>query len=272
MTIDVHAHVFPQSIAARALATLTAQANYTVQPVGDGTHHALIDQMMAAQIDRAVVCPIATKPALFDGILAQASALQVGAFGPQATTMLIPFASVHPADPLWQRHLQAVAAAHIRGVKLHPYYQPCTIDSPTMLDYFRCCRDLDLVVQCHCGFDIGFPREDLCGPARVANVVKAVPRIKLIAAHLGGWHTWEAVATHLLGHDVYLDTAILPQDLHAPSAHRILCEHRADRLLFGTDWPWLDHPTAKNFIHSAVADAPKRAAIFGLNAAALLGL
>ncbi len=272
MTVDVHTHIFPDKIAVRAVETLVERANHNVFPVGDGTRGCLLSQMQDTGIDRAVLCPIATRPEQFEGILAEAVALRSGVYGTAAAQALIPFASVHPSDAQWQEHLAKVAKSGIRGIKLHPYYQECVIDSPQMLDFFRYCRELELVVQCHCGFDIGFPRERICDPQRVARVMMAVPGLKLIAAHLGGWQLWQEVERYLLGSDIYLDTSILPQDLANESVRRILREHPAERLLFATDWPWLDYPAAKNLINCEIDDITARNAIFGLNAMTLLGL
>lgn len=270
--IDVHTHTFPDEIAARALEKLAGKAGNVIGPVGDGTGEGLLRHMQQDGVDRAVVCPIATKPSQFEGILAETLALRDGERGESAATHLIPFASVHPDDEQRFAHLKQVADSGIRGVKLHPYYQPCVLDSPGMLEYFRCCRDLGLVVQCHCGFDIGFPPDPVCSPERVARVVGEVPGLAFIAAHLGGWHQWNGVAEHLLGKDVFLDTAVLPPDIEREDARKILREHPADKLLFATDWPWLTFSAGIEFVRSVIQDEAAQAAILGGNAARLLGL
>jgi predicted TIM-barrel fold metal-dependent hydrolase len=272
MTVDVHAHTFPDDIAARALEKLVDKAGRAIAPVADGTVSGLLAQMKTDGVDRAVVCPIATKPRQFDGILAEALALCDGARGEEAARRLIPFASVHPDDGARFDHLKRVAESGLRGVKLHPYYQPCVLDAPDMLEYFRCCRDLGLVVQCHCGFDIGFPFEPVCGPERVARVLREVPGLSLIAAHLGGWRQWDDAIEHLLGKDLFLDTSVLPADAGDAAARRILREHPADRLLFATDWPWLTFRDGIDFVRSVWKSPADQAAILGGNAARLLGL
>ncbi|MDR2850418.1 MAG: amidohydrolase family protein, partial [Verrucomicrobiota bacterium] len=272
MTIDVHTHTFPDGIAARALEKLAAKAGHAIAPVSNGTVSDLLEQLQRDGVDKAVVCPIATKPSQFDGILAEALALRDGERGQAAAEHLVPLASVHPADDARFAHLKQVAESGIRGVKLHPYYQDCVLDTPDLLEYFRCCRDLGLVVQCHCGFDIGFPFDPICGPERIARVLKEVPGLAFIAAHLGGWRQWGGVAEHLLGKDVFLDTAVIPPDLGDAAAQRILREHPADKLLFATDWPWLTFKDGINFVRSVVRDETAQAGILGGNAARLLRL
>lgn len=272
MLIDVHVHTFPDHLAARTLSTLAEKANHIVAPVSDGTTAMLLAQMRDAAVDRAVLCPIATKPEHVAVILKDACALRDGAFGDDAARRLIPLASVHPADDARFAHLRAVADAGLRGIKLHPYYQPCVLDAPEMLEFFRCCRDLNLIVQCHCGFDIGFPRDPLCGPERVARVAQEVPGLTFIAAHLGGWRQWGGALEHLLGKDIYLDTSILKPDAGNPDVARLLREHPAERLLYGTDWPWLSFAEGVALVKQAGLPPEKEQAILGGNAAALLGL
>jgi len=272
MLIDVHTHVFPDHLAARALATLTAKTGNAIAPVADGTLSALLENLQRDGVDRAVVCPIATRPDLFEGLLREALALRDGERGKDAARRLIPFASVHPADEARFAHLQQVAERGIRGIKIHPYYQPCVLDAPDMLEYFRCCRDLGLIVQCHCGFDIGFPFDPVCNPERIARVLHDVPGLRLIAAHLGGWRQWEESLDHLVGQGLYLDTSILAMNATEEAPQRVLREHPADRLLFATDWPWLSFRDGIDFVRSARLGANNERAVLGGNAAHLLGI
>lgn len=272
MVIDVHAHTFPDAMAGAVLGKLTAEAWLPLRPAAGGTVGDLLRQMRETGVDYAVACPIATKPSQFDALLREALAIRDGARGPDAARHLIPFGSVHPADEAWSARLARLAACGIRGIKLHPYYQSFVLDAPEMLEYFRCCRDLGLVVQCHCGFDVGFPLDPLCGPERVARVAREVPGLRFIAAHLGGWRQWGGAAENLLGRDVWLDTAVLAPDFGDPLPRRLLREHPAERLLFATDWPWLGYPDALRYVRGAGRSAADERALLGANAAALLGV
>jgi predicted TIM-barrel fold metal-dependent hydrolase len=273
MIIDVHAHTFPVSMAKRALEVLEDKAGHALEPVGDGTLDCLVRQVVGAGVGRAVFVPIATKPKQFAGILAESLAIRDGERGEAAARHVIPFASVHPSDPEWRAHLKEVAEKGLKGVKVHPYYQEQVLDSPQMLEYFHCCRDLGLVVQCHCGFDIGFPgRAPICGPERVARVIREVPGLKFIAAHLGGWGQWGGVVENLLGKDVMLDTSMMVHLFTDANAQKVLHEHPKDKLLFATDWPWLRFEDGIRFVRDAHFSAADEAAVLGGNAARLLGV
>ena len=272
MIIDVHTHTFPEHIAQRALQKLTEKIGHAIEPASDGTVAGLLRTMREARVDRAVLCPIATRPEQAGDILAEACAIRDGARGEDAARHFIPLASVHPADPKWVSRLQAVADADIRGVKLHPYYQEFVLDAPDTLAFLKRCCDLNLIVQCHCGYDLGFPRDPVCSPERVARVAREVPGLRFIAAHLGGWLDWEAGVTHLLGKDVILDTSVLRQGMENPHALRLLREHDPDKLLFATDAPWMSFVDGIRFVRSSGLSAETEVAILGGNAQRLFAV
>ena len=270
MKIDVHTHTFPDFLAKRALESLTARAKNQLRPIGDGTLSGLVGQLHRDGVSRSVLCPIATRPALYPGILAEAVKIRDGAYGAAVAESLIPFASIHPSDPDRLGRLKEIADHGILGIKLHPFYQDFVLDAPDHLDLFRCCRDLGLVVQCHCGWDIGFPYAPICDPPRIVNLVRQVPGLKLIAAHLGGCTPDDRFSEELMESDVYLDTAIPAMFQSHPNVLTMMRGHRKDRLLFATDWPWLSFRDGIQFVRNFGFSPEEEGQILGGNAAQLL--
>ena len=60
MIIDVHTHIFPDKIAARAVSALAAAAN--IEPNTNGTADATLCLMDNAGVDKAILVSVATKP------------------------------------------------------------------------------------------------------------------------------------------------------------------------------------------------------------------
>ncbi|HOV70056.1 MAG TPA: amidohydrolase, partial [Clostridia bacterium] len=86
MIIDFHAHAFPDSLAPRAMQTLSAGCG--IQPCTDGTVSGLIKNMEKAGVDISVIQPVATKPSQVDSInnwIAQIN-----------NPRIIPFGAIHP--------------------------------------------------------------------------------------------------------------------------------------------------------------------------------
>lgn len=273
MIIDVHSHDFPDSLAIRAMNGMCRMTEGTLWPVGDGTLANHLDAMELAGVDRAISCPIATKPQMFDGLLKRALQIRDGELGERARRMIIPFCSVHPLDPQVMEHLEAIAKAGIKGVKFHCYYQDFSLADRDLWPVFAKIADLGLVAQCHCGKDVSWRNvTGLCGPREIEALVKNVRDLKLIAAHLGGSDGYPPHETdRLLECGVYIDTSVLALRWHVDEQMRLLRSWPTDRILFGTDFPWVNYTEAIRWIKSVRAPADW-SALFGDNAARLLCL
>ena len=79
--IDFHTHNFPDVLAPRAIESMAEKLEGRLVPFGDGTVATQLRDMAAAGVDKAVVCPVATKPAQFQAILDRAKAVRDGEFG-----------------------------------------------------------------------------------------------------------------------------------------------------------------------------------------------
>lgn len=273
MIIDFHSHNFPVSVAARAIAGMSRAVEGRLWPVGDGTLENQLDHMEAAGVDKAVMLPVATKPSQFDVILETALAIRDGALGARARERIVPFAAVHPADPRWSEHLETIAAHGLKGVKVHPYYQDFSLSDPSLWPFFGKIADLGLLVQCHCGYDIGYPgRYDACAPSDAVALLKNVRPLRFVAAHLGGCYGHPARAVDgLLECGAYIDTSALHFNWHKDEEMRLLRSWPRERILFATDFPWEHYPEAIGWVKSVRAreDLPL---LLGGNAAGLLGI
>ena len=275
MIIDFHTHNFPDAIAPRAIASMVEMLRHQFVPFGDGTLACQLAAARANGIDRCVMCPIATKPSQADVILRSAIEIRDGARGEEAARVIIPLASVHPADPDFKTHLKAIADAGIPGIKLHPYYQGFRLDDPTVFPFFAAVRDLGLFVIAHCGYDHGFLNVPMCcGPVEIAALLAAVPGLgpRFVAAHLGGREGNPSGATDmLLETGCLIDTACLEILQDEPDAIRVMETWPADRIVFGTDYPWNRQRRLVEWVKKHRPDSGEQEAIFHRNAERILG-
>ena len=273
MIVDFHAHNFPDAIAPRAMAGMSRAVAGWLWPCADGTLANHLDHMERAGVDCAVSCPIATKPSQFEVIFRRALAIRDGVFGERARRMIVPFASVHPDDPDVKSHLKAIADAGIKGVKFHPYYQDFSLVEGRSLRMFRIVADLGLVVQCHSGGDISWKEASgMCGPQEIEVLMKECPRLKFIAAHLGGCFRYSArEVDRLQDFGVYIDTSALHRRWFHDDEMRLLRSWPSDRIMFATDFPWVHYPEAIAWVKSVRAPEDWEA-LFGGNACRLLGI
>ena len=273
MIIDVHSHDFPDALAIRAMNGMCRMTDGVLWPVGDGTLANHLDHLDLAGVDRAVSCPIATKPKMFEGLFRRACQIKDGEFGERARAKIIPFASVHPLDPDVLAHLEMIAAVGLKGVKFHCYYQDFSLADRDLLPVFAKIADLGLVVQCHCGGDVSWRNlHGLCGPREIEMLLKNVRGLKFIAAHLGGSDGYPPHETdRVLECGCYIDTSVLGLRWHLDEQMRLLRSWPTDRILFGTDFPWVHYPEAIRWVKS-VRDPKDWSALFGDNACRLLDI
>ena len=123
----------------------------------------------------------------------------------------------------------------------------------------------------HAGADICFP--SVRGTAEsFARLIDAWPELRVILAHLGGFKQWSAVAEHLQGRDVWLDTAYTLGHLPDEEFVQLVHAHGTDRVLFGSDGPWTDARAEITHLSRLGFSASDLEGILGGNAARLLGL
>lgn len=259
--IDFHTHAFPDAVAQKAIPFLEAEAN--VKAAHDGKISSLLASMDRAGITKAVICSIATKPAQSEAILEWSLGI--------ASDRIIPFASIHPTDPLLVENVTKIKNAGLLGIKMHPYYQDYVFDDKRMFPFYESVTDNDLILVSHTGFDIAFPHDRIADPEKIRFVVERYPALKMVATHLGAWQDWKEVEKHLLGTEIYLEISYTLGVLDDESIVSLLSRHPEDFLLFGTDSPWDDQKRAlDHFLTLPLSDRLKEK-MLEKNASRLLG-
>jgi uncharacterized protein len=233
LILDGHSHAFPDALAARAVQSLTAGAKWhPVRPWHDGTVAGLLASMDRAGIHRTLMCSIATRPSQVAKITDWSAAI--------ASDRIVPFASVHPDFAQPEAEVERIASLGLPGLKFHPQYQECPADDPRVLRIARAAARHNLALVLHAGYDLAFARTDIASPQRIRHLFEAVPGLRLLACHLGGWEDWEQSLRHIVGQPIYIETSFCLGQCPADMLHRIIEKHPPELLMFGTDAPWAD--------------------------------
>ncbi|MGN0473555.1 MAG: amidohydrolase family protein, partial [Acutalibacteraceae bacterium] len=77
-------------------------------------------------------------------------------------------------------------------------------------------------------------------PERMAIAAESVPELIFIFAHLGGMNQWDDAERYVVGRldNVYLDVSVIAGYIKDEQLLRIIRNHGADKILFGSDCPW----------------------------------
>lgn len=283
MIIDFHTHTFPDKIAAGAVGKLAANSH--THPFTGGTERELRASMAQAGIDRSVVLPVATSARQVPHVNDSSIRINENA----ADTGVLSFGCMHPDFEGWHGELGRLAAAGVKGVKLHPPYQEVDFDDPKYLRILNRCGELDLIVLTHAGLDVGLPGHEESTPEKIARALRAVGPVTLVLAHMGGWRRWSQAEALLPGTGVYLDTsfslgAMTPTGdgfyqtadslarLTEADFVRMIRLFGADHVLFGTDSPWENQSAEVDRIRALPLTDGERDAVLGGNAVRLLRL
>ncbi len=257
---DIHTHIFPAKIADKAVTFL--ENYYHHRWPGGGDTADLLAGMDDAKVSGALIFSCATKPEQVipaNDFLAAAQHDHPGRF--------YAFGTLHPdyKDPADE--IRRIKDLGLIGIKIHPDFQHIYIDEPKMMRIYELVGD-ELPLMIH----MGDRRTDFSSPWRLAKVLDAMPEIRVIAAHFGGYSEWDDVRRHLVGRDVWFDTSSTFWELPAESARQIALEHGTDKLLFGSDYPACMPKQAIADVLTMKLSENDNEKIFYRNAEQLLGL
>ncbi|MBR6198951.1 MAG: amidohydrolase family protein [Spirochaetales bacterium] len=260
MIIDFHAHIYPDKIAAKASAAIGEF--YDAPMAWHGTVEELIASGDKIGVDKYVVLSAATKVEQVEPI----NNYILGEVAKQPK--FIGFGTILPGYTDFENEMKRIRAAGLRGIKIHPDFQKFQIDSSAMDPVYEVLSDLGMPILVHAG-DC---RYDFSGPKRIANVLDKHPKLKLIAAHFGGYTEWGAATEYLVGRRVWFDTSSTFWKLPMADAKTMMRKHGVDKFLFGSDFPMWDHADEWSRFVQLGLQGDDLDAVLYKNALSLLGL
>jgi uncharacterized protein len=279
MLIDAHCHILPDSFPQRRAQLLAQDITYaTLFPTPDfrmATAEDLVQAMDKAGIDKAVVTGM--------GWTDQELAVEVNDYIIQSVARyparIIGFCAVNPAwGSIAIEEVGRCAAAGLTGIgELHPDTQRFDLtDRSVMLPLMDAARDLGLPVLIHASEPVGhlYPGKGHTTPDKLYRFIQNFPENVIICAHWGGGLPFYALMPEVpkILKNVYFDTAASPF-LYRPQVFAAVTGLVGpDKILFGTDYPLIQHRRLLRQVKNSGLDAEAQKAILGDNAARLLGL
>lgn len=161
---------------------------------------------------------------------------------PQLSAM----ATVFPGEDRAREILAEAFDKGLSGVKLHGHVQCFDMLSPAMHEIYRLCREFDRPLIMHVGREPKSPAYacdpyTLCSAARLERVIKEYPGLRVCVPHLGA-DEFDSYRRLLERYDnLWLDTTMTQADYLPFGAIPDLTQMRADRLIFGSDFPNLPY-------------------------------
>lgn len=247
--IDSHCHIYPEKIAAKAVAGTDKFYDTTAACLG--TPVDLLEVNEKAGVDHSIVQSVATTPKQvqsINGFIADTVK--------KASGKLTGLGTLHPNSDHLREDVEHLIALGLKGVKLHPDIQNFKVDDYRCLKIYELCEEFSLPILMH----TGDKRYDNSNPNRLIPILEIYDHLTIVGAHFGGWSIWEE-ASHVLCDipNLYVDCSSSMPWISDEKTVEIIRRYGAGRVLFGTDYPmWSPVKELDRFMTLPLTDEEKR--------------
>lgn len=225
--IDMHTHVYPDAIAAKAARSI--RNYYHLGDNMDGTVDTLLKRGTAAGVTDYLILPVAVKPehvrSINDFTLQQM----------QTHDCFTGFGTIHTEMDNLMEEVERIPAMGLKGIKIHPDCQHFDIDDPRLFPVYEAVQG-KLPMMMH----LGDEQYDHSHPARLRRVLQLFPNLQVCAAHFGGHTMYETAMEYLSDTNCIMDISSTLMFLDKKTAEGYVNHYGAERLAFGTDYPVWD--------------------------------
>ncbi|MDE6036443.1 MAG: amidohydrolase family protein [Ruminococcus sp.] len=227
--IDSHAHIFPEKIAENA--TVNIGAFYDLHMESCGISNKLIESGSKIGITHYLVCSTATTPHQISSInafIARECEANPGFYG---------LGTTHPDSENIREDIENIMKLGLHGIKLHPDFQRFDADSSEAFKIYEMIEGV-MPLMIHCGDR----RYDYSAPYRIANIHRNFPKLRIQAAHLGGYERWSEAEECLAGlGNVVFDISSSMAFLRPEYLRKLINKYGVENCFFGSDFPMWSH-------------------------------
>jgi predicted TIM-barrel fold metal-dependent hydrolase len=173
-------------------------------------------------------------------------------------------ATVFPGEDQADKILQEGFDAGLGGLKLHAHVQCFDMNADEMNCLYECCLTNKKPVIMHIGREPKSPAYGcdpyaLCSADKLERILKEFPELKICVPHLG----FDELADYrnlIEKYDnLWLDTAMVLADYFPIETEIDLGRYRADRILYGSDFPNIPYAWDRELKRLKAADVSRDA-------------
>ncbi len=259
---DFHTHAFTNELAQRALSGLAETSG--IAPATDGTVNGLRRKLAENGIEKAMLLPVATKPSQQVTINNWAASVMCN--------NLYCCGTVHPDSEDVLDEVKRIKSLGLCGVKFHSEYQKFCPNEDRMFPIYEKIAELGLLAVFHGGWDPYSEDMIRATPQSFAIVAENFPKLKIIAAHLGGMKLWDDIEKYTAGKydNLWFDVSVISRYIEDDKLFRIIRLQGANKVLFGSDCPWDDPANEISMIERLPLTDFEKELIFHKNAEELM--
>ncbi len=231
--IDIHTHVYPDRVAAKAAENLGKFYNFGIDEAGTLVSLTECEKKIGA--NGFLMLPVATDAVHVDRINEYTAEYvrQTRELGFESYAV----GCMHQDYPDFSSGMEKIASLGLLGVKLHPDIQKERVNSDRMMSLYEILDRKRLILFLHAGDRR--PEYPYSSPDKIAEIAETFPSLKICAAHFGGYSVWDEAKKYLWGRfeNVWYDLSASLQWMTPDEATENVKMAGVDRMMFGSDFP-----------------------------------
>ena len=229
---DIHTHTYPEAISEKACVNLGKFYNLEIH--GKGTYAHLESQAKENNVCGYLLFSVATNAHQVEKV--NTSIANLAELSRSRGFKTVGYAGMHQDFPDFEGEIKRAVSLGLQGVKIHPDIQKVDIDDKRLLPLYEILQAMELPIYLHMGDDR--PQYRFSEPKKLRRVVDMFPRLRAVAAHLGGYRSWDEVIEYLAGHDrIMYDTSSALWAMTPEAADSVISKLGCENIMFGTDYP-----------------------------------
>jgi predicted TIM-barrel fold metal-dependent hydrolase len=148
------------------------------------------------------------------------------------------------------KHFKKYIDLGAKGIKLHPMAQGFDVRDERMHELYRLCSEYEFAILIHCGRVSNARLNEYSDFESILPIIEKYPKMPIILAHMADGDAECVLDISKKYKNVYFDTSIVitgypeiinvnePSWLDDNQVVNIINEIGADKVIFGSDFPW----------------------------------
>ncbi len=233
-----------------------------------------IARMDGLGIDKALICAIITWSYRGQHPIEQTSVEEVVEVTDQYPDRLFGLYGVNPMTAMaGVAELERAVVEHrFKGVHIHPHGFDMAPDHAYYFPFYAKCQELGVPVVVSMGHTLDIMPIENGRPARLDRAAIYFPDLAFVLTHTGWPWVEEAIAMAWKHPNVFLGTSAYAPKYWKPEMVKFINSHGQDKVMWGTDFPLIDHAESLEQIDALGLRETSKAKLLHDNAARVFGL
>ena len=233
-----------------------------------------IARMDGLGIDKALICAIITWSYRGQHPIEQTSVAEVVEVSDQYPDRLFGLYGVNPMTAMvGVAELERAVVEHrFKGVHIHPHGFDMAPDHAYYFPFYAKCQELGVPVVISMGHTLDIMPIENGRPIRLDRAAIYFPDLAFVLTHTGWPWVEEAIAMAWKHPNVFLGTSAYAPKYWKPEMVKFINSHGQDKVMWGTDFPLIDHAESLGQIDALGLRETSKAKLLHDNAARVFGL